>query len=142
MPKIVTSKFVNWEHRYIYPLVIKDYDEPAPNPYKPKSDKIDSDLGKTIHDIKVKETKLELELKNLKVEGAVARAQLLQSADLDEEELALAEEDVILGAESLNYETEERTADHEEAPWRYNILEEDMPIAAPRSYSMPDFKKV
>ena len=54
MPKIETSAFVNWEHKWIYPLVIKGYDDPNPNPYKPKSDKLDSDLGRTIHDIEVK----------------------------------------------------------------------------------------
>lgn len=54
MPKIETSAFVNWEHKYVYPLVIKGYSDPNPNPYKPKTDKIDADLGRTIHDIEVK----------------------------------------------------------------------------------------
>ena len=53
MPKIETSSFVNWEHEWVYPLVIKGYNDPNPNPNKPKTDKIDSDLGRTIHDIEV-----------------------------------------------------------------------------------------
>lgn len=40
MPKITTSsRVVNWEHKYIYPLVIRGYDDPEfEDKYKPRSD--------------------------------------------------------------------------------------------------------
>ncbi|CAE7539301.1 SLC9A8, partial [Symbiodinium microadriaticum] len=39
MRKIETSAFLIWEHKYIYPLVIKGYNDPNfSDPYKPKSD--------------------------------------------------------------------------------------------------------
>ena len=46
LPKVTTSAAVNWEHKYIYPLVIRGYNDPEfDDPYKPKSDGIASMLA-------------------------------------------------------------------------------------------------
>jgi hypothetical protein len=170
MPKIETSTFVNWEHNYVYPLVIKGYNDPNPNENKPKTDKIDSDLGRTIHDIEVNKAKMELELRHLAVAEAKARMLMLGtveeatdaelSADLEGGEGNMStESDVIRAAKDVDNATgmemidfakltallgtsEHSVTPKEDAPWRYTVLDDDDDvIAAPRSYSMPSFKK-
>lgn len=79
LPKVTTSAAVNWEHKYIYPLVIRGYNDPEfDDPYKPKSDVLDTNLGNTQHI-----TQTELAQQERRRQAEQARVMELRNLELD-----------------------------------------------------------